>query len=221
MCGEPAPYKGSLTRWGKDEERMEMYDCYLCKEHRYRSHLQAKRVHCERQGCGKPLKGRQQRWCSRICWALGNRKANYLWRILHDRQEGLCGICVLPLDVPRGFMSYRQYREGLVYTSPFNTKTLETLVEVDHVVPVAKGGDYDMSNLRAAHRKCNQGKKSKDLAFYRWQIGILEDVVESRLQGVSEEACALLSDPRVSAEGYVARPAGTSRPVMEGQSSLL
>ena len=54
-----------------------------------------------------------------------------------------------------------------MYTSPFNTKTLETLVEVDHVVPVAKGSDYDTSNLRATHRKCNQGKKSKDLAFYR------------------------------------------------------
>jgi 5-methylcytosine-specific restriction endonuclease McrA len=34
-------------------------------------------------------------------------------------------------------------------------------VEVDHIVPVAKGGTNDIENLQTLCRNCNQGKKDK------------------------------------------------------------
>ena len=220
LCGTETPYRGWLGVQHPDGTETE-YDCWLCKDHRHKSWKTVRRAVCERAGCGTPLTGRQIRWCSRVCWALGNRKVSYLWRILHDRQEGLCGICVLPLDVPKGFLSYKQDKAGLVYTAPFDRETLRPLVEVDHVVPVAGGGQYDMSNLRAAHRACNQGKKHKDLGYYRWQIGAFEHVVEERIQGVSPGTREFLEEPKVSAEDYRSPPGGQPRPVLEGQTALL
>jgi 5-methylcytosine-specific restriction endonuclease McrA len=36
--------------------------------------------------------------------------------------------------------------------------------EVDHVVPLARGGVDDLSNKRAAHRRCNSKKRTRDHA---------------------------------------------------------
>ena len=188
---------------------------FSCDEHEDRLYKK-KRVKCEH--CDTPLEGRKVRWCSKICWALGNRKVGWLWRLLHDRQAGLCGICVLPLNVPSGWLKYEPDAAGLVYVSPFDpSNPHKRLVEVDHVEPVARGGKYELDNLRAAHRACNQAKKTKDLAFYRWQIGALAEEVEDRLQGVEDDVCALLVEPRVVAGDYQASGPG----VIDGQGGLL
>lgn len=186
-----------------------------CADHRqglYRS----KRVRCEQ--CDAVLTGRQKRWCSKVCWALGNRKVGWFWRMLHDKQAGLCGICALPLNIPSEWMAYEPDKAGLVYTSPFHPcEPHKKLVEVDHVVPVARGGKYELVNLRVAHRKCNQGKKAKDLAFYRWQIGAYAEVIEERLRNTDEQVHAMLAEPRVSEGDYQT----TGRHVMEGQGRFL
>jgi 5-methylcytosine-specific restriction protein A len=36
--------------------------------------------------------------------------------------------------------------------------------EVDHVVPVARGGGWDLGNLRSAHSACHKAKSLKDRA---------------------------------------------------------
>lgn len=36
----------------------------------------------------------------------------------------------------------------------------DTVLEVDHVLPVTKGGDNELSNLKTACRECNRGKYS-------------------------------------------------------------
>ena len=144
---------------------------------------------CDRPGCETPLSGRQTRWCSRRCWALGNGKIGWFWRLLHDKQEGLCGICVLPLDVPRGFLNYEPDKAGLVYVSPFDDKNVHRrLVEVDHVNPRSLGGLDDLPNLRAAHGACNQARKAQPLDVFRWKIGLVAHEVERRLTvaGVGE-----------------------------------
>lgn len=39
----------------------------------------------------------------------------------------------------------------------------ETTLEVDHIVPVARGGATDLNNLQAACRECNVGKSDREI----------------------------------------------------------
>ena len=153
---------------------------------------------CERRGCDTVLTGRQRKWCSRACDALGNGKAGVFWQMLHDQQEGLCGICCLPLDVPEKFLAMR-YEDGLHWVTPFEMVggMPRSLVEVDHVVPVAGGGLDDLNNLRVAHRACNQGKKTQTLDAYRTRIGAHAEVILGRLADVGGKARAKLTEPLV------------------------
>lgn len=48
--------------------------------------------------------------------------------------NGICGICMQPLSLP---------------------------IEIDHIIPLARGGSHDMENLQATHRSCNRRKSSK------------------------------------------------------------
>lgn len=32
--------------------------------------------------------------------------------------------------------------------------------EIDHIIPVARGGTHDLSNLQLAHRSCNRSKRA-------------------------------------------------------------
>ena len=41
----------------------------------------------------------------------------------------------------------------------------DVVLEVDHINPVSKGGDNDISNLITACFDCNRGKKDKKLTF--------------------------------------------------------
>ena len=168
-----------------------------CTRHR-REGYKTKRIRCE--NCGKHLAGRQRRWCSRICDA-AFQHPSYLWKILLDRQDGLCGICVKVIAVPAGWDD-DLWPNGLSYWSPPG-------VEVDHVVPRSKGGPGTLENLRASHRKCNQAKKARPLDEYRWVIGAFEDEVSRRLEeaAASHQAAQILAVPRVprDPEWFLAR----------------
>lgn len=56
-----------------------------------------------------------------------------------------CHICGQPIDY------------SLPYLDPM-------AFEVDHLVPLARGGADDLSNKRAAHRRCNSTKRTRDHA---------------------------------------------------------
>lgn len=58
--------------------------------------------------------------------------------VVLDQHEGICGICLVPVD-PNDF-------------------------HVDHRVPLAKGGEHSYSNTQPAHPKCNLMKSDKLLA---------------------------------------------------------
>ena len=45
---------------------------------------------------------------------------------------------------------------------------------IDHVVPLAKGGEDALSNVRAAHRECNSKKRARLVAPVVRRCGSLE-----------------------------------------------
>lgn len=56
--------------------------------------------------------------------------------LILQRDEGVCGICLTPVDVKAHYLDP---------ASP----------TLDHIVPRAHGGDHSLGNLRLAHRQCN------------------------------------------------------------------
>jgi 5-methylcytosine-specific restriction endonuclease McrA len=55
-------------------------------------------------------------------------------QIVFDRDQGICGICILPIE------------------GDFH---------VDHVIPLSKGGEHSYANTQSAHPLCNMQKKDK------------------------------------------------------------
>lgn len=56
-------------------------------------------------------------------------------RVVFERDKGVCGICQKDVDV----------------TSKW---------EVDHIIPISKGGAHSYENVQLAHRKCNRSKSA-------------------------------------------------------------
>ncbi|MGH8738020.1 MAG: HNH endonuclease, partial [Burkholderiales bacterium] len=51
------------------------------------------------------------------------------------------------------------YRCAKCGASPASDHSVE--LEVDHIIPVARGGSNDLANLQSLCQKCNQGKKAR------------------------------------------------------------
>jgi hypothetical protein len=69
------------------------------------------------------------------------KTADFMW--IYERDSGNCGICGLPVDASlRG-----TYADG----AP----------EIDHVIPLARGGHHAYYNMQIAHRSCNLAKSDK------------------------------------------------------------
>jgi 5-methylcytosine-specific restriction endonuclease McrA len=66
-------------------------------------------------------------------------------RAVIARGKPPCWICGQPID----------------YTLPWPDPKCYV---VDHVTPLAKGGDDTLANKRAAHRDCNRAKSDRDFA---------------------------------------------------------
>ena len=82
------------------------------------------------------------------------RKANgYRYRQLQKRVRSWgnpCALCGQPIDY--SLTTYIDPKDG-------RRKPHPRRFEVDHIVPIAQGGDpFDPANVQAAHRICNQRK---------------------------------------------------------------
>ena len=57
-------------------------------------------------------------------------------RVVFERDKGVCGICKEPVDPMSKW-------------------------EVDHIVPILRGGLHSYANVQLAHARCNRSKGSK------------------------------------------------------------
>ena len=71
------------------------------------------------------------------------RRKQFRARIAKSRPN--CHICGQEIDWEAGHLDPRSF-------------------VIDHVVPLARGGRDDMSNVRAAHRECNSLKRARNYA---------------------------------------------------------
>lgn len=58
------------------------------------------------------------------------------------RTKPPCALCKQPIDYTL------HYRDPMAYV-------------VDHIIPIARGGDDNVDNIQAAHRLCNETKGAK------------------------------------------------------------
>ena len=65
----------------------------------------------------------------------------------------------IPLNDRWAVLKRDHYRCVLCGASPSNDHNVE--LEIDHIIPVAKGGGNELENLQTLCWKCNQGKKDR------------------------------------------------------------
>ena len=65
----------------------------------------------------------------------------------------------IPLKDRLAVLKRDNYRCAICGATPSNDHSVS--LEVDHVVPVARGGSNDITNLQVLCQKCNQGKKDR------------------------------------------------------------
>jgi len=62
------------------------------------------------------------------------------------------------IPIPNSVRQYVYQRDNYQCQSCGQTQT-ETKLNIDHIIPLAKGGSNDMSNLQTLCQICNQKKK--------------------------------------------------------------
>ena len=67
------------------------------------------------------------------------------------------------------FLYFIQEGKCLYSGKPLNIEDLNEY-EVDHIIPVSKGGDNDISNLITSCFDCNRGKRDKKLTDNQIQV---------------------------------------------------
>lgn len=65
----------------------------------------------------------------------------------------------IPLNIRWIVLNRDNYRCVKCGQSPVNNPKID--LEIDHIIPVSKGGTNDIDNLQTLCKKCNQGKKNK------------------------------------------------------------
>lgn len=74
--------------------------------------------------------------------------------------------------------------------------SLESYLEIDHIIPVKDNGNNDLENLRVACRQCNASRNGKRQTEYRWTTGGL-----SHLNPNSNPNSNIKAEKIFSAEG--------------------
>ena len=102
-------------------------------------------------------------------WCKDNPEAyKAIWRNRNARVRGADGKCTLP-DIMRIF---DQQKGKCAYFRVCKTK-LGNDYEVDHIVPLARGGTHWPSNIQLTCLHCNRRKRASDPVEYAQRLGML------------------------------------------------
>jgi 5-methylcytosine-specific restriction endonuclease McrA len=72
------------------------------------------------------------------------------------------------INIPDAVRKYVLERDGGQCQS-CGKNAREAQLHIDHIIPLAKGGSNDISNLQVLCQQCNQNKKDRfDRRFYRF-----------------------------------------------------
>ena len=142
----------------KRRNRVYCYDGW-CNQESYRRRVRAGQagrigervVECDE--CGESFKASrpEARWCSKACanrhWGRVRARqkrtpsaANYTDREIFNRDGWRCHICG------------QKVRQDVGRTHPDGAT-------IDHIIPIARGGDDEPSNVATAHWRCNRDKR--------------------------------------------------------------
>lgn len=115
---------------------------------------------CDHCGSGFMADKRRSIFCSQECFAIGKfrravkytheRRAaqaavtveNFPPSVVYIRDDWTCGLCGDPID------------RNVRWPDP-------TSPSIDHIVPIAKGGEHSLKNVQAAHLGCNCRKGAR------------------------------------------------------------
>ena len=56
-------------------------------------------------------------------------------------------------------------------------KTPDVILEIDHIIPIAEGGDSDIQNLTTSCYECNRGKGATPLGFVKTRADLANDML--------------------------------------------
>lgn len=140
--------------------------------------------------CLGPLKGAQRRWCGEECvnsaMAWGNPQKEYGLGVLLIRQNYKCNVCAFDFGaaveamfsgpkIPYGMADAKDnWRTVFSYwvvsrlKDYFHINDKPHRLEVDHIVPIYKGGlPLDIDNLQCLCYTCHKTKTKQDLSGKR------------------------------------------------------
>lgn len=123
-------------------------------------------------GFGTKTSGGHEKFCSQICMRMHRKKIkrnqnrahdkrlkrcavidhSINLKDLYDRDLGICWLCGSRCD-----WNDKRIRKRTVICG-------ETYPSIDHVLPIAKGGEHIWENVRLAHRGCNSHKRDMVLS---------------------------------------------------------
>ena len=93
--------------------------------------------------------------------ALGRNRNSHQRRALKIRLLIKIGVS---LDCPA---CNRRLASGKSREQIANSKATLTRIQIDHIVPLERGGDWDIDNLQLMHARCNRLKSDMTMAEFR------------------------------------------------------
>ena len=109
-------------------------------------------------------------------------------RVFKDSDFISCPYCQHPLDeregrqhIPKGLRHAVFKRDGYRCQECFKGKEDGVKLEIDHVVPVAKGGTNDIGNLQTLCKECNRNKHTNEWIAGETDLEVVENEYYSLL----------------------------------------
>ncbi len=145
-CSEPCSTANTLRQLAARKQKEQT--CKVCRVKFFKTYKQGWAGFCSKpcqQARARELK-RAYRMKGKAMRRGARRVGIVLREAIWRRDQGLCGLCGIPV------------KRNAEVTDP-------RAMEIDHIIPISKGGAHVIENLQIACRSCNAWKSDKDLCI--------------------------------------------------------